>query len=128
MKRKFILVLILSMLTILMACNFSGSEDVNTEDDSNNKSNEVESNSTNNNDNGQTTEQVLNVIEEDEIASLDILLAHDSISNSVIANTTEGLYRLDQNHEPVLAAASDHEVSEDGLVHTFTRRDNVWSN
>ncbi|WP_257988595.1 peptide ABC transporter substrate-binding protein [Bacillus sp. V33-4] len=112
-----ILVTFICMIGLLSACNFSGSN--------NNSSN---STSDANNASQKDSEQTLNVVAIDEIASLDVVKAHDTVSGVVIANTTEGLYSIDKNHEPVLAAASEHEISEDGLIHTFTIRDNVWSN
>lgn len=128
MKRKLFLVLIVSMFALLAACNFSGSEDANSDAGSDNVSNDGDSGGTNNNENGETSEQVLNIVEQDEIASLDLLLAHDTVSGTVIANTREGLYSIDKNGEPVLAGAAEHKVSEDGLEHTFVLHDNVWSN
>lgn len=40
----------------------------------------------------------------------------------------EGLTRIKNNSDPVLAAAKDVSVSEDGLTYTFTLRDSCWSN
>lgn len=118
MMRKFFNVLILVFfISALSACNFTGSEESAPGNES-----------ASNNENESSSEQVLNLIEENDIASLDYVAAHDAISGVALSNTKEGLYRLDENHNPVLAAASDHEVSEDGLVHTFTIRDHVWSN
>jgi oligopeptide transport system substrate-binding protein len=122
-KRIFTILTVLFISSLLSACNFSGSTETTSENTNNNNSNENTNNET------ETPKQVLNVIEEDEIASLDIVKAHDTVSGVVIANTMEGLYSIHKDtHEPILAGASDHKVSDDGLVHTFTITDNVWSN
>lgn len=109
----------ISILCLLAACNFSGSKDASSEKKGDDKNS---SNST------KKSEQVLNVTATDEIASLDIVKAHDTVSGVVLSNTMEGLYSIDKNHEPVLAGAEEHSISKDGLVHTFKLRDNKWSN
>ncbi|XUB37095.1 oligopeptide transport system substrate-binding protein [Enterococcus sp. DIV0876] len=65
-----------------------------------------------------------------EMGSADISLATDSYSFITLNNAYEGLYRLDENNEPVIAGASDDaEVSEDGLTYTINlREDAKWSN
>src|SRR5690625_164822 len=47
---------------------------------------------------------------------------------STLNNINEGLYRGDENHEPQLALAESHDISDDETVHTFTLRDATWSN
>lgn len=117
---------ILAFFTLLLAaCNFSGSSSQET-----NTNNTETSTETGNNTEEQeaASPQVLNLIEDDDIATLDVMQAHDSISNNVLSNTMEGLYGLNDKSEVVLAGAEKHDVSEDGLTHTFTLRENVWSN
>ncbi|MBP3039866.1 peptide ABC transporter substrate-binding protein [Bacillaceae bacterium Marseille-Q3522] len=97
---------------ILTACNFTGSDETGTDEGTNSE--------------GQKDKQILNLIATEELASLDILKEHGVLT--VIANSMEGLYAIGKDHQPILAGASDHKVSEDGLVHTFTIRDNKWSN
>ncbi|MDQ3567389.1 MAG: ABC transporter substrate-binding protein, partial [Actinomycetota bacterium] len=64
-----------------------------------------------------------------EIPDLNSSTSSDSTSSNVLTNLIEGLYRLDQNQEPVPAAAEGVEVSSDGLTYTFTLRDGIqWSN
>ena len=47
----------------------------------------------------------------------------------VMGSYSEGLFRLDENHNPQLALAESYTLSDDGLVYTFTLRDGlVWSN
>ena len=40
----------------------------------------------------------------------------------------EGLTSLDENGQPVPAAAESWDISDDGLTYTFHLRDNKWSN
>lgn len=68
------------------------------------------------------------MVEASEIPTMDSSLAHDNVSFTVLSNVNEGLYRLGKASEPELAMAKDDQVSEDGLVHTFTIRDANWSN
>jgi oligopeptide transport system substrate-binding protein len=136
-KLGFLMVFVL-IVGLLAACNFSGSEETSTDNSQNDSSSSSDNTSSGSSDssdgkkeeeaNSSSSEQVLRLVENDEIASLDIVKAHDTVSGVVLSNTMEGLYSIDKNHEPVLAGASKHEVSEDGLVHTFTIRDAVWSN
>ncbi|UOE77824.1 peptide ABC transporter substrate-binding protein [Parageobacillus thermoglucosidasius] len=63
-----------------------------------------------------------------EPPSLDPALASDTTSGWVIDHLFEGLYTKNQKGEPVLGAASDVKVSEDGKTYTFTIRDDAkWS-
>jgi oligopeptide transport system substrate-binding protein len=63
-----------------------------------------------------------------EPPSLDPALASDTTSGWIIDHLFEGLYTKNQKGEPVLGAASDVKVSDDGKTYTFTIRDNAkWS-
>ncbi|RLL42798.1 peptide ABC transporter substrate-binding protein [Oceanobacillus piezotolerans] len=74
-------------------------------------------------------EKVLNFLSPEVIPAMDPSLATDETSFVTLAATMEGLYRLDENAEPVGGMATDHEVSEDGLTWTFNlREDAKWSN
>lgn len=111
----------IGMLVALAACGFSGSDDdkdAGGSDDGNGSSEEGTANA--------DSEQVLNLTTTTEIASLDIKEEHGVLTP--IANTREGLYYMDKDHQPALAGAEKHDISDDGLVHTFTIRDNVWTN
>lgn len=112
-RYSFYVLISFIMFIILAACNFSGPDDA--EEDPEESSPGTDG-----------SEQVLNLSTTSEIASMDILEEHGVLT--VIANTREGLYFIDKDHQPALAGAKDHQISEDGLVHTFTLRDNVWSN
>lgn len=53
----------------------------------------------------------------------------DSHMFEVLGAISEGLLRLDENHNPQPALAESFTVSDDGLVYTFILRDGlVWSN
>jgi len=66
---------------------------------------------------------------QDSIRSLDSAVTTDEVSSNVLVNSIEGLYRLDENDEPVPGQAEKVDISEDGLVYTFTLRDGInWSN
>lgn len=99
---------------VLTGCNFSSSKDITSENDENSKTTKAK--------------QVLNMVEASEIPTMDSSLAHDNVSFTVLSNVNEGLYRLGKASEPELAMAKDDQVSEDGLVHTYTIRDANWSN
>ncbi|WP_374722687.1 peptide ABC transporter substrate-binding protein [Peribacillus tepidiphilus] len=73
--------------------------------------------------------QELKVLDSSEIPTMDSTLAEGSTSFLYLNQVSEGLYRIDQNQEPVLAlAAEEPQVSEDGKVYTFKLRDAKWSN
>src|SRR5690625_4013289 len=65
----------------------------------------------------------IDLMEASEIPTLDSSHAHDSVGFSTLNNINEGLYRGDENHEPELALAEEHDVNDDETVHTFTLRD-----
>ena len=76
-----------------------------------------------------TGSNVLNVMVEVEVASLDPQLATDGTSFEVIADFTDGLMQMDETGMAVEAIAESYEVSEDGCTYTFhIREDAVWSN
>jgi len=73
--------------------------------------------------------QILNVMIEVEVASLDPQIATDGTSFEVIANYTDGLMQMDASGKPVPAIAESYEVSDDGLTYIFhLRKDAKWSN
>ncbi len=59
--------------------------------------------------------------------SLDPQSATDSVSKTIIENLYEGLMELNENGEPVPAAAESFTVSPDNLTYTFTlKNDRYW--
>ncbi|RHW34968.1 peptide ABC transporter substrate-binding protein [Lysinibacillus yapensis] len=108
-KNNFLLLsLLLALSVVLAACNFGGEEGGSTSEDG-------------------TSAKELNLVIPSEPPSLHPQLATDSTSNAILQNVFEGLTTI-KDGEPVNAAAENVEVSEDGLVYTFTLRDATWSN
>jgi len=74
-------------------------------------------------------EQKLSIPAPSELATLDSGLYSDIASMDVIGQVFEGLYRIKNSQEVELGQAASVKVSEDGLTHTFTLRDDIyWSN
>ena len=65
----------------------------------------------------------------DESPSIDPGLAEDTAGGDILRDLFEGLYNQDATGNLVPGVALSHEVSDDGLVYTFTLRDDAkWSN
>ncbi|MBP1039742.1 peptide ABC transporter substrate-binding protein [Vagococcus sp. BWB3-3] len=64
-----------------------------------------------------------------EVSTVDPALSQDTVSNEVINQVMEGLYRLDPSGKPIPAMAEkEADISPDGLTYTFTLKDHVkWS-
>lgn len=60
-----------------------------------------------------------------EIDGLDPHTAKSAGTKEVLFNIFEGLLKPDENGDLIGAVASDYTISEDGLIYTFTLRDNV---
>ncbi|MUK87662.1 peptide ABC transporter substrate-binding protein [Ornithinibacillus sp. L9] len=112
-------------MVFVAGCGFGdNSEDATSDND----------NSSSETDDGDTSEsaiegdKVINLVSTADIPTLDSAHAHDGVAFTVLNNVNEGLYRSNENHIPELAIAEDHQVSDDGTVHTFTLRDAQWSN
>lgn len=106
------MVLILAISMVLSACGGGAADDEGA-------------------DNGEDGEakQVLNLLEKQEIPSMDTSQADDTVSFTVMNNVFEGLYRLGKDNQPVPGIAESHEVNENGNVYTFHLRDDAkWSN
>lgn len=77
----------------------------------------------------ESSEKILKVAKDTELASMDQHIATDGLSFEVIAATIEGLYTSDADGNAIPAIAKSYDVSEDGLVYTFhLREDAKWSN
>jgi oligopeptide transport system substrate-binding protein len=75
------------------------------------------------------SKQVLNLLENQEIPSIDSSLAKDEVSFIVLNNVMEGLYRLDKNQKATPGFAESYTKSADGKTYTFKlRKDAKWSN
>lgn len=72
---------------------------------------------------------VLNVMIEVEVASLDPQQAVDGTSFEVIANYTDGLKQMAGDGSTIDALCAEETVSSDGLTYTFKLRDDAfWAN
>ncbi|MDN5697449.1 MAG: peptide ABC transporter substrate-binding protein [Rubrobacter sp.] len=66
---------------------------------------------------------------ENDIADINSITTTDTASFTVLGNAMEGLYRLDENSEPIPGMAEDVEISDDETEYTFTLREGAeWSN
>ncbi|WP_342514062.1 peptide ABC transporter substrate-binding protein [Sporosarcina sp. FSL K6-1522] len=119
MKRKTWLgFMFLAIFALLVSgCNFSS-----TEKDTGDKKDDGEKK-----EDGKVA-QVLNLGVTADIPTLDSTKAHDAIAFDVLNNVNEGLFRQDENNQPVPILAEQHEKSEDGTVHTFTIKESTWAN
>jgi len=63
-----------------------------------------------------------------EPSTLDLHRSAGTWENNIIGDMFLGLYTEDPFGSPVFGVANSHTISDDGLVHTFTlREDEVWS-
>src|ERR687897_2430600 len=77
----------------------------------------------------EAAEQVITVNWGTEPPSLDPGLASDVTSANILLNIMDPLVKLDDDLNPVAAAAESFETSEDGKTVTFTLRDDLkWTN
>lgn len=74
-------------------------------------------------------EQVFRINERSEMPSADLSLATDEVSFNTLANSYEGIYRLDKDSQPQPAGAAEKaEVSEDGLVYKVKLNEkSIWT-
>lgn len=73
--------------------------------------------------------QTLNWTEIQELSTADISKVTDTVSFTMLQNTQEGLYRLNQHGTPVKALAQKTQVTDGGKTYTFDLRHNAkWSN
>lgn len=114
----FLMLMLLALSLVLAACNFGAEEEKTASEDGKKEGTE------------ETTEggpKELNLVVTSEPPSMHPQLATDSTSSAVLKQIYEGLTSY-KDGEVVNAAAENVEVSEDGLVYTFTLRDAKWSN
>lgn len=66
---------------------------------------------------------------EREYRTMSQITGSDTNLFEVLGNISEGLYRLDKDHQPIPALATSYEISPDGRVYTFHLRSGLkWSN
>lgn len=64
-----------------------------------------------------------------ELTTLDTTQTTDKVTFTIIQHLFEGLYRFDENSQPVPGLAEEVTISEDGKTYTFKLRDDAkWSN
>lgn len=74
------------------------------------------------------SKQVLHLAAGGEIPTLQTNGSMDGLSQTVLQNVVEGLFRLDQNDQVVPGVIDDFDVTEDGLKYTFNlKEDALWS-
>ena len=77
----------------------------------------------------EAAEQVITINWGSEPPSLDPGLATDVTAANILLNIMDPLVKLDDDHQPVPAAAESFETSDDGKTVTFVLRDDLmWSN
>ncbi|MER2076807.1 peptide ABC transporter substrate-binding protein [Psychrobacillus psychrotolerans] len=123
-KLVWLFSLLLVVALFLAAC---GGDDKETKDDTTTDKDDKDA-TTEETEVAADEEQVLNLIMNAEIPTMDSALVTDAVGFDLLNNVNEGLYRLNQENIAV-PAISDGEptVSEDGLVYTFKLRDSKWS-
>lgn len=73
--------------------------------------------------------QTLSIATNGELSTLDSALYNDVPTSDMIGQINEGLYRVTNGSEVESGQAESVDISEDGLVYTFTLRDGLtWSN
>lgn len=120
-KSKFSLLLVLSLvISVFLSACYGGGNQGSSDGGDKDKDSKEETN----------VPQELKVLEQSEIPSMDSVLAEDTISLSQLNNTNEGLYRIDENQEPVPGMADgEPEANEEGTEYTIKiKEDAKWSN
>lgn len=120
-KSKFSLLLVLSLvISVFLSACYGGGNQSSSDGGDKDKDSKEETN----------VPQELKVLEQSEIPSMDSVLAEDTISLSQLNNTNEGLYRIDENQEPVPGMADgEPEANEEGTEYTIKiKEDAKWSN
>lgn len=73
--------------------------------------------------------QTLSIATNGELSTLDSALYNDVPTSDMIGQINEGLYRVTSGSEVEAGQAETIDISDDGLVYTFTLRDGLtWSN
>ncbi|MFD0770307.1 peptide ABC transporter substrate-binding protein [Bacillus sp. CGMCC 1.60114] len=124
MKKKMkkitaVVVPVLAMSVALTACSGAGDKKASTEPKNGDKQIEGKL----------AAKQVLNLVEANEIPTMDVSKSSDTVSSLMLGNTMEGLYRLDKDNKPTPGVAESYKKSDDGKKYTFKlRKDAKWSN
>ncbi len=73
-------------------------------------------------------DQTLNLVEKDDLTTLDPQGELDALAFKTMTNIYEGLYRIGPKNTPVPGIAKSHQLSKDGKTYTFYLRKASWSN
>lgn len=128
MKRSMAVLLALVLTLGLVACGGGNNQTNNSQ---NNQTQNDGNNATGDTGDAQTTgaadaDSYINCLLQAEPSSLDVARFMDTYGRSVLRNITEPLVRI-VDGVVTGAGAESWTVSEDGLVYTFTLRENSWS-
>ncbi|MFI3212140.1 MAG: peptide ABC transporter substrate-binding protein [Eubacteriales bacterium] len=122
MKKIISMIVMSAMVVSMLAGCGSSTETASSTSTSEEATSDVASES------ASTEGAVVVVAKENDVISMDSMYATDGTSFEAIHATVDGLMDQDADGNLVLSLAESYEVSEDGLVYTFTLRDAVWSN
>lgn len=75
-----------------------------------------------------TGPSVLHLAVAGEIPTLKTNGQMDGLSQTILQNIYEGLFKIDQNDQVVEGIVDTYDVSEDGKTYTFHLKETVWSN
>lgn len=128
MKRSMAVLLALVLTLGLVACGGGNNQTNNSQ---NNQTQNDGNNATGDTGDAQTTgaadaDSYINCLLQAEPSSLDVARFMDTYGRSVLRNITEPLTRI-VDGVVTGAGAESWTISEDGLVYTFTLRENYWS-
>ncbi|WP_342601164.1 peptide ABC transporter substrate-binding protein [Psychrobacillus sp. FSL H8-0483] len=126
MKRnlKLLLTFMLTILVVLAGC-YGGEKKETTEV----KKGENSSEETANTSEETANPSVLHLAVAGEIPTLKTNGQMDGLSQTIIQNIFEGLFRMDANDNIIEGVVDTYDISEDGKKYTFhLKKDSVWSN
>lgn len=118
MNRKtiWVLMMVLASALFLAGC-YGGEQESSAQKDGESKTTTTDE------------KQVLHLAVAGEIPTLKTNGSMDGLSQTIIQNVFEGLFKLNKSDEVTEALVETYDVSEDGKKYTFHLRDNaVWSN
>lgn len=128
-KKWFIFIMLISLMGILSACYGGGGQDAASEDSENTEEAQGTSENTDATENSEGG--TLHLATPGELPTVQTNGNLDGLSQTVMLNIYEGLFRLDENHELTEGMAEDYDLVEnddDSVTYTFSiREDANWS-
>lgn len=129
-KKIFVFIMLVSLVGILSACYGGG--DTNTAGENIEETEESQGSSEDANAAESSDGGTLHLATPGELPTIQTNGNLDGLSQTVMLNIYEGLFRLDENNELTEGMAEDYELIEnddDSVTYTFTIRDDAnWSN